>query len=945
MRKTMFAIGFISLLLLLSVQLPAFDSNKTKQANAESTSPTKVKYKGEREMDFNEDWRFKKETDDSLDHAKNPDFDDASWRQLALPHDWSIESDFNPDSPATHEGGYLDGGTGWYRKTFTVPESMEGKQISIDFDGVYMNSTTYLNGKKLGTYPYGYNAFSYDLTDDLYTDGRENVLAVKVDNTQPSSRWYSGSGIYRNVHLTVADSVHVAKNGTFVTTPDLESAYEDGKADVHIKTEVDNTSNEETPIEVKSTIQDEDGQTVAEAESKEKLAAGKETVAFEDDTTIDNPELWGLDNPYRYNLVTEVMVDGQVVDTYETKFGVRYVDFDADDGFSLNGEEMKLHGTSMHHDGGALGAEVNSRAVERQMQILKGMGVNAIRSTHNPASPELLEAANKEGLLVIDEAFDAWDQSKKEFDYARFFSEHADRFDSTWAEHDIKEMVDRGKNEPSVIMWSLGNEIPDTATAEGVEIAKNLNKWVKEMDTTRPTTIGENKDENPLNEHVEEVLDTVDVVGLNYAEGNYEGYHEKHPEWKIYGSETSSATRSRGVYTHPYEYNALTTYDDLQQSSYDNDYVSWGTTAENAWQQDRDKTYIGGQFIWTGFDYIGEPTPYYESYPSKSSYFGAVDTAGFPKDIYYYYQSQWTDEPMVHLLPHWNWEDGEDIRVLAYSNADKVELFLNGTSIGERNYETKEVSGKAYKETSDGDTYLEWKVPFESGTLEAVAKDENDEVIARDKVETAGEPAKINLTADRDKIDADGTDLSYVTADVVDKDGNIVPEADNQINFATSGNGKLAGVDNGNAASVERYKDDKRKAFKGKALGILQADKAAGEITLSVSADGLKGDSITIETTPVASDGDDVSIASMKELVNQYEAGGAIDGQQVAHKLNMQLTAIGHFAKNDSTEKAIKHMKNFKQLVEQYQEKDSIDKSAANELKQQADDLLKEWKA
>lgn len=493
MRKSTFATGFISLSVLLSLQLSPLSEHQVESVNAKSTETSKVNVDGEREMNFNADWWFKQDADDSLDGAEDPDFDDSDWRQLDLPHDWSIEQDFNEDSPATHEGGYLDGGTGWYRKSFTIPESMEGKQISIDFDGVYMNSTTYLNGKKLGTYPYGYNAFSYDLTDVLHTDGRENVLAVKVENTQPSSRWYSGSGIYRNVHLTVTDPIHIARNGTYVTTPDLESTYQDGKADINIQTEIANDSDEETLVMVKSTILDEDGEIVAEVESDEDTADSNETILFEDKTAIDDPKLWDLDTPYQYNLVTEVVVDGEVVDTDNTRFGVRYFDFDADDGFSLNGENMKLHGASMHHDNGALGAEVNSRAIERQIEKLKKMGVNAIRSTHNPASPELLELANKKGILIVDEAFDTWDHSKKEYDYGRFFSKHSNRFDMTWAEHDIKEMVDRGKNEPSVIMWSIGNEIPETNTNKGVETAKKLVKWVKEIDTTRPTTIGEDK--------------------------------------------------------------------------------------------------------------------------------------------------------------------------------------------------------------------------------------------------------------------------------------------------------------------------------------------------------------------------------------------------------------------------------------------------------------------
>lgn len=926
------SVFLVVLLVLISFIQPSFleakDGDKAVEEN-------EVNYGGERSINFNDSWRFKRETDGKMDGVQDPDFDDTSWRQLNLPHDWSIELDFNPDSPATHEGGFLDGGTGWYRKTFTIPSSMKDKRISIEFDGVYMNSTTYLNGKELGTYPFGYNAFAYDMTENLYTDGRENVLAVKVNNEQPSSRWYSGSGIYRNVHLTVTDPVHVKRHGTFVTTPDLETDYEEDKADVNIETKVNNESDQSVNAEVKSTIYDEDEESVATVASEAKeLEKGKVTL-FEDTTTIDEPILWDIDDPYRYKLVTEVIINDEVVDTYETPFGVRYFEFDADEGFSLNGEYMKLHGASMHHDQGALGAETNARAVERQMQIMKDMGVNAIRVTHNPASPELLESANKLGLLVIDEAFDTWNQSKKEYDYARFFSE--------WAEHDIKEMVDRGKNEPSIIMWSIGNEIYDTDSASGVKTAKDLVSWVKEIDTTRPTTLGEDKTrgdkENvtPINEYIEEVFNTVDVIGLNYSENNYAGYHEQYPEWKMYGSETSSATRSRGVYTHPYEYNQSTKYDDLQQSSYDNDYVNWGRTAEGAWKPDRDLKHIAGQFIWTGFDYIGEPTPYYDSYPAKSSYFGAVDTAGFPKDIFYYYQSQWKEEPMVHILPHWNWEEGESVRVLAYTNAKKVELFLNGESIGERSYDTKETAwGSTYKETKDGDTYLEWEVPFESGTLEAVAKDENNNVIATDEVATAGEPAEVRLTADRQVINADGEDLSYITADIVDSEGNIVPDADDLVQFNLSGEGELVGVDNGNAASVERYKDNKRKAFNGKALAIVEADKQSGEMTLEASASGLSSDSVKVLTV-------DSSASGMQKKIESYEGMNEFSNDDAAHALKVHLTAVSHYEEKEQADKIIKHMKGFKRLLDQQKEDKLITTEAYHDLKENADHLIEKW--
>ncbi|MHA0856133.1 Ig-like domain-containing protein [Paenibacillus sp. CMAA1364] len=868
------AICIMTAMLFTSFTFPTY-ANQTDppQVSTISSDTNAIESKSERRMNFNDDWRFQRETNGSITGAQAPTFNDSAWRQLNVPHDWSIELDFNASSPATHEGGFLDGGIGWYRKTFTVPASMAGQQISIDFDGVYMNSSTYLNGQLLGTYPYGYNAFSYDISNLIYTDGRENVLAVKVNNTQPSSRWYSGSGIYRNVYLTVTDPIHVARYGTFVTTPDLEKAYAQGRADVNIETKIRNDSAASASIKVKSTIYDADGTVVSTVESAEKSSASGKVITFEDLAVIHQPTLWSTDTPYRYNLVSEVIIGGKVVDTYETLFGARYFKFDKNEGFSLNGQYMKLHGVSMHHDQGALGAVTNDRAVERQMQIMKDMGVNAIRSTHNPASPELLEVANRLGLLVIEEAFDAWNVSKKTNDYARFFSVWSDRFASTWAEHDIKEMVDRGKNEPSIIMWSLGNEVYDATSASGGPTAVKLNQWVKDVDTTRPTTIGQNAIRGDgvnvalPSANIKAVMDAVDIVGLNYAENNYVGYHEKYPNWTLYGAETSSATRSRGVYTHPYQYNKMTTYADYQQSSYDNDAVGWGRSAEDAWKSDRDLKHIAGQFVWTGFDYIGEPTPYYNSFPAKSSYFGAVDTAGFAKDIFYYYQSQWKSEPMVHLLPHWNWTEGESVRVLAYTNAHTVELLLDGTSLGERSFENKTTTfGVGYKETSLGKTYLEWAVPFKAGKLEAVAKDETGKVIARDQLVTAGAPVAVRLTADRQVITADGEDLSYITVDIVDSQGNIVPTADNLVKFTISGNGELVGVDNGNAASIERFKDTKRKAFSGKALAIIQSDKESGEITINANSTGLLGGLLRVFTVDNG-ESDQPTVAGF-ELVN-----------------------------------------------------------------------------
>lgn len=842
-----------------------------------------------RKLRFSEDWRFHREDGESLLDARQKGFDDSNWRKVNVPHDWSIELDFNPESASTHEGGYLDGGIGWYRKTFTLPQWMTGKKVSIDFDGVYMNSTVYLNGEALGTYPYGYNAFSYDITGKAYTDGRENVLAVRVENIQPSSRWYSGSGIYRNVYLTVTNTIHVERYGTFVTTPELEEELKHNRACVDLKTKVKNDSEDRVSVTVKSVIYDMDGNVAASEVSDEMVLESGTVGHFEDQAYIHNPRLWSTSESYRYRLVTEVVVEGQVIDVYETLFGLRYFSFDSSEGFSLNGQYMKLHGVCMHHDLGALGAAVNERAVERQMQIMKDMGVNAIRVTHNPAAPELIGVCNRLGLLVVEETFDTWNLSKKEYDYGRFFSQ--------WAEHDTKEMVDRNKNEPSIIMWSIGNEIYDTTSPEGVEIVRNLVKWVKEIDTTRPTTIGEDKTRGdkvsitPLNEHIEAIFNEVDIVGLNYSENNYLGYHELNPGWKLYGSETSSATRSRGVYTHPYEYNMSTTYEDRQQSSYDNDYVAWGRTAEEAWKYDRDFKHIAGQFIWTGFDYIGEPTPYYNAFPSKSSYFGAVDTAGFPKDIYYYYQSQWSDKPMVHILPHWNWSAGETVRVLVYTNASKVELQLNGKSLGERSFEAKVTSwGQMYRETADGKTYLEWSVPFEKGRLTALAKNEQGHIIEEASVITSGDPAEIRLTADRNHIQADGRDLVFITADIVDSNGNIVPTADHMIEFSVSDKGILVGVDNGDAASIERYKADHRKAFYGKALAIVQALKETGELVVNASSSDLASSSVVI-STHAPTQATKLISADLRVVKTQLEVDESID-----------LSVMGTFSHGELTE-------------------------------------------
>lgn len=811
---------------------------------------------------FNDGWKFNL---GDVPDAKNKNYDDEAWRNLTLPHDWSIEQDFNKNSPSTHEGGFLDGGIGWYRKSFVLPKEMEGKKITIDFDGVYMDSYIYVNGVQVGNHPYGYTPFSFDITDNLICDGvTENVISVKVNNRQPSSRWYSGSGIYRDVKLTVTDKVHVDQYGTYVTTPNLKSEYATGKATVNIKTDIVNEESNDKEVMLISTIYDAEGDVVGDSTSTQVVTANS-TYKYDQNIEVQNPKLWGTENAYLYDVVTKVLINNEVVDEYETEFGMRWFDVTTDKGFFLNGEQMKIEGVCMHHDQGALGAVANEAAIRRQVKKLKDMGVNSIRVTHNPAAQTLIEVCNEEGILLIDEAFDTWYGGKKTYDYGRFFEQKSIHGDMTWAEYDVKQMVNRGKNAPSIIMWSLGNEVWETNQTKAVQTAQDLHNWVKEIDTTRPTTLGEDKFRMGAGTGAHEnVANVFDVVGFNYAEANYDSFHEKYPDWVLYGSETSSATRSRGFYAHPESINQMDKHDNLQQSDYDNDHVGWGRTAEDAWKRDRDKEYILGEYIWTGFDYIGEPTPYYSTFPSKSSYFGAIDTAGFEKDIYYFYQSQWSNDPMVHLLPHWNWEnddsikvDGNKILVKAYTNANSVDLYYNedvnstelGSLVASDEYEVTNAGYNGqYKETSDGKLHLEFRVEYRPGKLTAVAKDENGEEIARDVVKTANEAKAIDLSADRQVIEADGYDLSYITVDIVDENGTLVPDASNLVNFEVSGNGVIVGVDNGNAASIERYKDNKREAFNGKALVIVQSTKNAGSFTLTATSNGLSSDTINVYT-------------------------------------------------------------------------------------------------
>lgn len=798
-----------------------------------------------RRLDFTADWAFRLGDDTT---AARPEYNDADWRRLNLPHDWAVEGEFSRDNPSGTGGGALPGGVGWYRKTFTADKADQGKRLRIDFDGAYMNSTVYINGHELGTRPYGYISFSYDLTPYIKW-GEKNVVAVRVDNAeQPNSRWYSGCGIYRNVWLTKMNPVHVAQWGTYVTADEVSK----NSARLTVRTTLENEQTTDAPLELLSQLIDENGKVIGNASTRLTVEQGKQLEAAQE-IHVENPKLWSVDRPYLYTIKTEVLVDGEPVDTYRTPFGIRTFRFDAQKGFILNGEQVKINGVCMHHDLGCLGAAVNTRAIERQLEILKEMGCNGIRCAHNPPAPELLDLCDRMGFIVMDETFDMWRKKKTRHDYSRYFNE--------WHERDLTDLIVRDRNHPSIFMWSIGNEVleqwtdakadtlsleeanlvlnfgrsPDMLAKEGEMsvnslLTKKLADMVRSLDSTRPVTTGCNEP-NPNNHLFRS--GALDIIGFNYHDDWFAGVPENFPGKPFIVTESVSGLMTRGYYRMPSDSMFIwpERWDkpfheaSFSCSSYDNCHVPWGNRHEGTMRHVKNNDFISGQYVWTGFDYIGEPTPY--GWPARSSYFGIIDLAGFPKDVYYMYQSEWRpDKAVLHLFPHWNWTPGQDIDLWAYyNNADEVELFVNGESQGVRS------KGK-------DDFHVMWRVKFEPGVVKAISRKEG-KVVAEQEIRTAGEPAQIRLTPDRSTIQADGKDLSFVTVEIVDKDGNLCPNAENDVTFAVEGAGFIAGVDNGSPISMEKFKDNHRKAFYGKCLVVVQNNGADGNIKLTATAEGL----------------------------------------------------------------------------------------------------------
>ncbi|RHH17266.1 DUF4982 domain-containing protein [Bifidobacterium bifidum] len=895
------------------------DSTTQMSSTPEVVYSSAVDSKQNRTSDFDANWKFM--LSDSV-QAQDPTFDDSAWQQVDLPHDYSITQKYSQSNEA--ESAYLPGGTGWYRKSFTIDRDLAGKRIAINFDGVYMNATVWFNGVKLGTHPYGYSPFSFDLTGNAKF-GEENTIVVKVENRLPSSRWYSGSGIYRDVTLTVTDGVHVGNNGVAIKTPSL-ATQNGGNVTMNLTTKVANDTKAAANITLKQTVFPKGGKTDAAigtvTTASKSIAAGA-SADVTSTITAASPKLWSIKNPNLYTVRTEVLNGGKVLDTYDTEYGFRWTGFDATSGFSLNGEKVKLKGVSMHHDQGSLGAVANRRAIERQVEILQKMGVNSIRTTHNPAAKALIDVCNEKGVLVVEEVFDMWNRSKNgnTEDYGKWFGQAiagdnavlgGDK-DETWAKFDLTSTINRDRNAPSVIMWSLGNEMMEGISGSVSDFpatSAKLVAWTKAADSTRPMTYGDNKIKanwNESNTMGDNLTANGGVVGTNYSDGpNYDKIRTTHPSWVIYGSETASAINSRGIYNRT---TGGAQSSDKQLTSYDNSAVGWGAVASSAWYDVVQRDFVAGTYVWTGFDYLGEPTPWngtgsgaVGSWPSpKNSYFGIVDTAGFPKDTYYFYQSQWNDDVhTLHILPAWNENvvakgSGNNVPVVVYTDAAKVKLYFTpkGSTekrlIGEKSF-TKKTTAAGYtyqvyegadkNSTAHKNMYLTWNVPWAEGTISAEAYDENNKLIPEGSTEgnasvtTTGEAAKLKADADRKTITADGKDLSYIEVDVTDANGHIVPDAANRVTFDVKGAGKLVGVDNGSSPDHDSYQADNRKAFSGKVLAIVQSTKEAGEITVTAKADGLQSSTVKIATTAVPGTSTEKTVRSFYYSRNYYVKTG-----------------------------------------------------------------------
>jgi beta-galactosidase len=781
-----------------------------------------------RDMDFN--WKF---STGDYPGAEKPGFNDRGWRTLDVPHDWSIESDFSEDIPFGQRVGYLPNGVGWYRKTFKLSGEDLGKLIRVEFDGVYMNSDVWINGVFLGRYPYGYTSFHYDLNEHLKKG--ENTLAVRVDNSrQPNSRWYTGSGIYRHVRLVLTNTLHVQRYGVYITTPEVT----EDSASVQLRTGIQNLGVNTRNGTLISILTGSDAREAGRAETLFSLEPGEE-MEVNQHVQVMSPMLWSIESPELYSLKTLINDNSNIVDELNTPFGIRSLEFDAWKGFLLNGKQVKMKGVNLHHDGGCVGAAVPEAVWVRRLKILKDMGCNAIRTAHNPVAPEFLDLCDRMGFLVMNEVFDEWKMTKGFGD--NLVSEGYHKYFDEWAERDLTETLRRDRNHPSVVMWSVGNEVHEQYTEEGVEILKRLINICHSEDPSRPVTQGNSMiaSEGPP-PALPEFLEAQDIVGYNYVDRwntRRELYFSidkmANPEWKMIGTENRSVQGVRGDYSLGDDPGTVRPNYNTQmiESS-----LLWKVVAMN--------DYVMGDFMWTGIDYMGE-----SSWPHTTWRFGVIDRCGFPKDAFYFYQSIWTEEPMIHIFPHWNWEgrEGQFIPVLCYTNCDAVELFLNGKSIGEKRIEfprygmvggyNRYLRPRVFPTTAD--LHLSWDVPYEPGTLRAVGKRNGEPVFVKE-IKTSGEPARIRLSTDKNNLSLSKGDVVHITAEILDSEGNIVPLASNLVSFQVKGPGKIIATDSGDPMDYRSFKNTDRNAFHGLSLAIIGASGKKGEITVTAVSEGLE---------------------------------------------------------------------------------------------------------
>jgi len=779
-------------------------------------------------------WKFFKGDNTSASHI---DFDDSDWNSVKIPHDWAIYGPFDKEvdkqiikieqnneyeaSEKTGRTGALPfDGVGWYRTTLNLPEYTNKKQVLITFDGAMSNAEVFVNGKKIGIRPYGYSYFYFDISNVILKD-KENVIAVRLENQPFSSRWYPGAGLYRKVRVIVKNQVNFKQWGHFITTPFISKNL----AKVNIRSQVQGDS-----VRITTSIKDADGKVIAENKASQRFAD-----QIEQNIGVSNPKLWSPEKPYLYTAEIKLYQGDVLKDANVIRFGIREIKYTASNGFELNGKVTKFKGVCLHHDMGPIGTAVNKAALKRQLTILKDLGCNAIRSSHNMPSIEQLELCDEMGFLFLAESFDEWKKPKVKNGYNLYFDE--------WAEKDVVNLVRATRNHPCIVMWSAGNEVPDQWGSEGVKRLRWLQNIFHREDPTRPVTVGMDQVKAVMESGFGAILD---IPGLNYRVQLYEEAYEKFPQGILLGSETASTVSSRGVYKFPVVSSSDKTYNDLQCSSYDLEYCNWSNIPDDDFALQDDKPWVIGEFVWTGFDYLGEPTPYDEFWPSRSSYFGICDLAGLPKDRYYLYRSRWnTTEETLHILPHWNWEgrEGETTPVFVYTNYNSAELFINNKSQG--------VQKKSEKSNLNRYRLMWMDVKYEPGTLKVIAYDEYGRKVNEKTVVTAGKPHHIKLETDRDTITANGKDLSFITATIVDIDGNPCPTASNRLYFKVKGNGTYRAACNGDATSLEVFHKPTMAAFSGKLVILIQSSTKAGDIDLTVSGNGLKNKIIKISSIKI----------------------------------------------------------------------------------------------